>query len=214
MASGVMAISLATLLASRDAAIQHAHETSRNVTAVLATNIARTIETSDNSLLTLIAALDKPAIQTMDRSLRHELLFDRTAAEYVTGDSHGHAQGDIALKHLAECIDRHVRRRGDLAARYGGEEFVVVLPNTDEAGAFQIGEAIRREVEHREPSASSGVIPPFTVSIGCATGRRSHPSSLEELTSSADLALYAAKRRGRNVVVCAGDIVEPAQPQV
>ena len=56
MALGVMAISLATLLASRDAAIQHAHETSRNVTAVLATNIARTIETSDNSLRTLIAA--------------------------------------------------------------------------------------------------------------------------------------------------------------
>jgi diguanylate cyclase (GGDEF)-like protein len=129
-------------------------------------------------------------------------------------DSHGHAQGDVALKHLADCIDRHVRRRGDLAARYGGEEFVVVLPNTDEAGAFQIGEAIRREVERRQPAASSETIPPFTVSIGCATGRRSRPSSLEELTSSADLALYAAKRRGRNAVVCAGDLVAPAQPQV
>nr|WP_081771636.1 sensor domain-containing diguanylate cyclase [Paraburkholderia nodosa] len=475
MALGVLAISLFTLWASRDAAIEHAHETSKNVTAVLVSNIARTVETSDNSLRSLITALDNPAVQAMDPGLRHELLFNRTAAAYVTGmgitddhgrvidgccssshawdfsdrdyfiaqrqsanaglyvssvyrarsrsgaqsiamtrrvnrpdgsfggvavvavdigyfkqllakldvgpngitaivredgtlvarnppisqarmvnlghsptfprmvaqdsgfyaatssldgvqrlytfqrvpgtpliavvapaksdvlaawrrlswiigvsafsvslafgtvvwllafalrdhakthvlltdltqtdpltglrnrrvlddvletewarlqrtddplsllfvdadnfkqynDKHGHAQGDIALKHLAECINRHVRRRGELAARYGGEEFVVVLPNTNEAGALQTGEAIRREVEYGRPTGSSAAIPPFTVSIGCATGRRSPPSSLDHLTKSADLALYAAKRQGRNAVVAAGGGVSP-----
>jgi len=474
-----MAISLVTLLASRDAAVEHAHETSRNVTAVLVSNIARTIETSDNSLRALIAALDKPAIQALDPDLRHELLFDRTAAEYVTGmgvtdskgrlidgccssshtwnfsdrdyfiahrqsanvglyvssvyrarsrpgaqsiamtrrvsqpdgsfggvaivaidveyfkqllaklnvgpngitaivrtdgtlvarnpplsqatlvnldksptfprmvnhdsgfyaapslsdgvmrlytfqrvpgtpliavvapaevdvlapwkrlswivgisassvslafcavvwllafalrdhaetqvllteltqtdpltglrnrraldavlerewqrlqrgdgslsllfvdadnfkqynDRHGHAQGDIALKHLAECINRYIRRAGDLAARYGGEEFVVVLPDTDKTAATRIAEAIRRDVEHGPPTVATGAIPPFTVSIGCATGRRSRPSSLDELTNAADLALYAAKKSGRNAVVFAGDTAASPQPQ-
>lgn len=478
MAVVVMALSLITLLASRAAAVDHAHETSRNVTAVLVSNIARTIETSDNSLRALVASLDKPAVQAMDAELRHELLFDRTAAGYVTGmgvtddrgrlidgccsrshtwnfsdrdyfiahrqsaniglyvssvyqarsrpgaqsiamtrrisrpdgsfggvaivaidveyfrqllanldvgpngvtaivrtdgtlvarnpsmshaglvnlgksptfprmvnhdsgfyaapsisdgvvrlytfqrvpgtpliavvapaesdvlaswkrlswivgisassvslafcavvwllafalrshakaqvllkeltqtdpltglknrralddalesewgrlqrsdgslsllfvdadnfkqynDRHGHAQGDIALKHLAACINRHVRRRGDLAARYGGEEFVVVLPDTDKAAAIQIAEAIRQEVDQGRPSVPPGAIPHFTVSIGCATARRSLPSSLDELTNSADLALYAAKSSGRNTVVTAGDIVAPDQP--
>jgi diguanylate cyclase (GGDEF)-like protein len=471
MALGVMAISLITLLASRDAAVEHAHETSRNVTAVLVGSIARTIETSDNSLRALIDALNKPAIQTMDPGLRHELLFDRTAAEYVTGmgvtddrgrlidgccssshtwdfsdrdyfiahrrsanvglyvssvylarsrpgaksiamtrrmnradgsfggvavvavdveyfaqllakldvgpkgitaivrtdgtlvarnppirqpelvdlgrsstfarmvnhdsgfyaapsisdgilrlytfqrvpgtsliavvapaesdvlaswerlswivgvsasavslafftvvwllafalrdhakaqvllteltqtdpltglrnrraldevlenewerleggdgclsllfvdadnfkqynDRHGHALGDIALKRLAECINRHMRRRGDLAARYGGEEFVVVLPDTDHTGAVRVAEAIRLEVECGRPTPVLGVLPKFTVSIGCATGRRSCTTSLDELTKSADQALYEAKRNGRNTIVSARD---------
>ena len=479
MSLGVLAISLITLLASREAAVEHAHETSRNVTAVLVSNIARTIETSNNSLLALISALDKPVVQSMDPDLRHELLFDRTAAMYVTGmgvtddqgrvvdgccssshtwdfsdrdyfivhrqsanvglyvssvyrarsrpgaqsiaisrrmnrpdgsfggvaivaidveyfrqlltkldvgpkgitaivrtdgslaarnppssqaglanvgrspvfprmvnhdsgfyaarsisdgvlrlytfqripgtpliavvapaesdvlaswkqlswivgisassvsfafcaavwllafalrdqvqtqvllteltqtdaltglknrraldevlenewgrlqrhdgylsllfvdadnfkkynDSHGHAQGDMALQHLAECINRHARRRGDVAARYGGEEFVVVLPDTDEAGAVQIAEAIRREVEHGRQAVASAKISPFTVSIGCATGRRSRPLSLDELTNSADMALYAAKRSGRNAVVSAGDVVASIQQE-
>jgi diguanylate cyclase (GGDEF)-like protein len=476
MSLGVMAISFVTLMAARDGAIGHAHETSRNVTAVLVSNIARTVDTSNNSLLGLIAAVDKPAIQDMDPDLRHELLFDRTAAGYVIGmgltddrgrlidgccsnalhtdfsdrdyftvhrdspnvglyvshiyqartragaesialtrrinrpdgsfggvvivaidanyfkrllanldvgprgitaivrtdgtlvarnppfsrarpvnfgtsptfprmvnhdsgfyaapstadgilrlytfqrvpgtpliavvapaqgdvlaswkrlswivgiaassvslafcavvwllafalrdyakaqvllmemtqidsltalknrraldevlenewgrlqrndgclsvlfvdadnfkqynDRHGHAQGDVALKYLAECITRHARRRGDLAARYGGEEFVVVLPDTDERGAAEIAEAIRDEVEHGQPSVSSTPVPRFTVSIGCATGRRSRPGSLDELTNAADLALYAAKHNGRNCVVGAGDTVASA----
>ena len=87
-----------------------------------------------------------------------------------------------------------------------------MLPDTSEMGAVQIAEAIRREVEYGEPSAPLRTIPPFTVSIGCATGRRSHPSSLEELTNAADLALYAAKRNGRNGVVCADDTVTSTQP--
>ncbi|MFX6019075.1 diguanylate cyclase, partial [Acinetobacter baumannii] len=53
-------------------------------------------------------------------------------------DAHGHAQGDVALQYLAQCISKHARRRGDLAARYGGEEFVVLLPDTGETGATRI----------------------------------------------------------------------------
>jgi diguanylate cyclase (GGDEF)-like protein len=119
-------------------------------------------------------------------------------------DSYGHAQGDLALKHLAACIRLHACRRGDLTARYGGEEFVVVLPDTDETGAAQVAEAIRSEVENG-PIDLAGTLRRFTVSIGCATGRSAHPRSLAELTTSADSALYAAKRGGRNAVVSAED---------
>ena len=150
-------------------------------------------------------------LQRSDGSL--SLLFVDADNFKQYNDRHGHAQGDIALKHLAECINRHVRRRCDLAARYGGEEFVVVLPNTDKTGAVQIAEAIRQEVERARPTVSSGALPHFTVSIGCATGRRSCPSSLDELMNSADLALYAAKRSGRNAVVATGETVASAQPQ-
>jgi len=118
-------------------------------------------------------------------------------------DAHGHAQGDTALQHLAHCISNHVRRRGDLAARYGGEEFVLVLPDTDEAGATQIAEAIRAEVEGARPTDGHQPLAPFTVSVGCATARRSSFASLDALTKAADVALYEAKRNGRNRVECA-----------
>jgi len=106
-----------------------------------------------------------------------------------------------ALQHLAACIARHVRRRGDLAARYGGEEFVVVLPDTDEPGAMQVAEAIRAEAEGSRLRDGSRDLPPVTVSIGCTTVRRSNRSSLEALTKAADDALYRAKASGRNGIV-------------
>ncbi|MFX1739311.1 diguanylate cyclase [Paraburkholderia sp. A1RI_3L] len=122
-------------------------------------------------------------------------------------DKHGHAEGDKALKHLAACIAQRVRRRGDCAARYGGEEFVVVLPDTNGANALLIAEGIREELERswqaRHEAGTPG-LHPFTVSIGCATGRRAHPGSLDELTKAADFALYEAKRAGRNCVRSAG----------
>ncbi|OXI29099.1 hypothetical protein CFB89_31160 [Burkholderia sp. AU16741] len=118
-------------------------------------------------------------------------------------DRHGHAQGDTALRFLAECIRAHTRRRGDLAARYGGEEFVAVLPDTDENGAAQVAEAIRREVERNRLDGFAETVPAFTVSIGCATGRRTRHASMLALSHQADMALYRAKREGRNRVCCA-----------
>ncbi|WP_439893906.1 diguanylate cyclase (plasmid) [Ralstonia sp. 25C] len=124
-------------------------------------------------------------------------------------DAYGHALGDTALQHLANCINKHVRRRGDLAARYGGEEFVLVLPDTDEAGAMQIAEGIRAEVEGSCPTDGHQPLAPFTVSVGCATARRSSFPSLEALTKAADVALYEAKRSGRNRVACAPVEAQP-----
>ena len=118
-------------------------------------------------------------------------------------DRHGHAVGDTALRFLAECIRAHTRRRGDLAARYGGEEFVAVLPDTDESGAAQVAEAIRREVERNRLDGFAETVPAFTVSIGCATGHRARPPSVHALSHQADMALYRAKREGRNRVCCA-----------
>ncbi|AOJ33260.1 sensor domain-containing diguanylate cyclase [Burkholderia metallica] len=118
-------------------------------------------------------------------------------------DRHGHAQGDTALRFLAECIRAHTRRRGDLAARYGGEEFVAVLPDTDENGATQVAEAIRRDVERNRLDGFAEAVPAFTVSIGSATGHRARPASVHALSHQADMALYRAKREGRNRVCCA-----------
>ncbi|KVO51063.1 sensor domain-containing diguanylate cyclase [Burkholderia ubonensis] len=115
-------------------------------------------------------------------------------------DRYGHAQGDAALRFLAECIRAHTRRRGDIAARYGGEEFVAVLPDTDESGAAKVAEAIRREVENNRLAGFAEAVPAFTVSIGCATACNAHPSSIDALSRQADLALYTAKRQGRNRV--------------
>ncbi|WP_243460797.1 sensor domain-containing diguanylate cyclase [Paraburkholderia largidicola] len=116
-------------------------------------------------------------------------------------DVYGHAEGDNALRRLADCIRRHAQRRGDCASRYGGEEFVIVLPDTDPMQAVRIAEAIRTDVERLACDPTAIGRPPFTVSIGCATATRSHPSLLSELTQAADLALYDAKRAGRNQVV-------------
>ncbi|MGY4730641.1 diguanylate cyclase [Burkholderia pyrrocinia] len=116
-------------------------------------------------------------------------------------DAHGHAQGDLALAHLANCISKHARRRGDLAARYGGEEFVVVLPDTDQNGAMHIAETIRAEVADSRPMEGNQPLAPFTVSVGYATARRSSFASLDALTKAADAALYEAKRKGRNCVM-------------
>jgi diguanylate cyclase (GGDEF)-like protein len=118
-------------------------------------------------------------------------------------DQHGHALGDTALRFLAECIRAHTRRRGDLAARYGGEEFVAVLPDTDDHGAARVAEAIRREVERNRLDGCAQTVPAFTVSIGCATSRRGRHASVDALSHQADMALYRAKRNGRNRVCCA-----------
>jgi diguanylate cyclase (GGDEF)-like protein len=111
-------------------------------------------------------------------------------------DTYGHQRGDAVLVELAARVRGQVRDV-DTVARYGGEEIVVVLPETDEAGAAQLVERIC-DVVRRKPFGEPGVPPVhLTVSAGCAVFPH-HGLSASVLLARADEALYAAKRGGRN----------------
>jgi diguanylate cyclase (GGDEF)-like protein/excisionase family DNA binding protein len=113
----------------------------------------------------------------------------------IYNDTYGHKAGDAALARIARIIESGSRRI-DLAARYGGEEFVLVLVDTDTAGALLVAERIRAEVE--ASGAKGGA--PLTVSIGVA-GYPQDAGARDELLDKADWAMYAAKRAGRNRVL-------------
>jgi diguanylate cyclase (GGDEF)-like protein len=113
-------------------------------------------------------------------------------------DRHGHHGGDVALRSVAQTLAASIRRPGDLAARYGGEEFMVVLPETDKAGACVIAEKLRLAIEALPPFANDTA--PITASIGVATHLPLTHELPGALFQAADRALYRAKRNGRNRV--------------
>jgi diguanylate cyclase (GGDEF)-like protein len=112
-------------------------------------------------------------------------------------DHYGHRAGDRVLKTIAACIAAAVGRPEDCAVRYGGEEFAVLLPGTDEAGAYRVAESIRNAVAARAiPHIGK---PGFvTVSVGLATLRPERGTGSGTIVEAADAALYEAKRNGRN----------------
>lgn len=116
-------------------------------------------------------------------------------------DAYGHRAGDDCLQMVGRILAAAARRPGDLAARYGGEEFVMLLPETDAAGAMAVAESIRRAVvEAATPHGRSTTAAVVTVSLGVATAdwESEWPSSPDDLIDAADHALYAAKGAGRN----------------
>lgn len=115
-------------------------------------------------------------------------------------DQYGHLAGDDCLKKVAEGLGI-VNRPGDLLARYGGEEFIVVLPDTDLAGARTLAERMRARVEalripHEESPAGKHV----TISLGVVCGVPQAKQTSNDFVLIADEALYKAKREGRNRV--------------
>ena len=116
-------------------------------------------------------------------------------------DHHGHGAGDICLCHVATTLAASVTRSGDLVARYGGEEFVALLPNTGEAGALQIAERLRGQIEAlRMPHGYSPASAWVTVSAGLASTVPQADESPDRLFEKADQQLYGAKQAGRNRV--------------
>jgi diguanylate cyclase (GGDEF)-like protein len=116
-------------------------------------------------------------------------------------DSRGHQSGDECLVSLGGELTRLCKRQTDLAARCGGEEFAIVLPDTRAADAEQFAQSVRLAVAALKlPHPASPVAPFLTVSIGVATATEERRYTPETLMAAADLALYAAKRAGRNRV--------------
>ncbi|MBN3561749.1 GGDEF domain-containing response regulator [Aliamphritea spongicola] len=121
-------------------------------------------------------------------------------------DNYGHPQGDVCLKEFGAVLKQQLRRPADLVARYGGEEFVILLPNTELAGAEKIASDIIHALEQAAlEHAYSSVKPYVTASIGISTSAFS-PNSSQALLSQADKALYFAKSNGRNRYATFADI--------
>jgi len=121
-------------------------------------------------------------------------------------DTFGHAAGDDAIRHVADRLAASLRTE-DVAGRWGGEEFVVVLPHTGHDEAMAVAERLRAGIaESPLPLGSGGDVVTLSVSIGLAE----RPGDLPEtLVHRADLALYDAKRAGRNRVASSEQAARP-----
>ncbi|WP_324699460.1 diguanylate cyclase [Novosphingobium sp. RL4] len=120
-------------------------------------------------------------------------------------DCFGHLAGDRCLVAIAREIARWGRRAGDAVGRFGGEEFVMVLPDTDAAGALRVAENCRIAVERLSMTHPESPFGRITVSIGVTVndGRRGKPVDADHAArclGAADRALYEAKDAGRNTM--------------
>lgn len=115
-------------------------------------------------------------------------------------DTRGHPAGDEVLRQISRLLSKRLRG-GDLLGRYGGEEFCVVAPDTDADGALTLAESLRAALESAELTTASGKIS-VTVSIGVALSAANAERELKDILAEADVALYSAKKGGRNQVVC------------
>lgn len=147
-------------------------------------------------------ATDAIAYADRDRRTIAVLIFDVDHFKSVN-DTFGHAVGDLVLKSLAAELEPKLRP-GDCLARYGGEEFVVMLPNTSAADAIAVAERLREAIQRLELRPLAGRT--VTASFGVALRAPLSSAGWATLIEVADRRLYAAKKAGRNRVVC-GDAV-------
>jgi len=114
-------------------------------------------------------------------------------------DTYGHQKGDDCLKSVARAMEQKIFRPADLVARYGGEEFVILMPNTELAGACMVAERIVQYVHGLAiPHETSDIDGLVSISAGVAAHVPTTNFYADQLLASADSALYAAKHAGRN----------------
>ena len=151
-------------------------------------------------------------MRTMEREVslahRHKTPFSVTMFDVDhfkrVNDVHGHLSGDAVLRDVAAQLLR-IARDSDIVFRFGGEEFVVVLNNTDSAGAALLAERLRGSIESTAmplPDSADAQQVRVTASAGAAALIKGE--SADALLARADAALYEAKRTGR-IKVCVAD---------
>jgi diguanylate cyclase len=119
-------------------------------------------------------------------------------------DSYGHLTGDQVLRLVGMSLKQTIKGQ-DITARYGGEEFAVVLPNTALRQALTVADHIRRAVMSKElkKKSTGEILGRVTISVGVSMLKPGDDT--DSLIERADACLYAAKRAGRNRVVCEAD---------
>jgi diguanylate cyclase len=119
-------------------------------------------------------------------------------------DSYGHLTGDQVLRLVGMSLKQTIKGQ-DITARYGGEEFAVVLPNTALRQALTVADHIRRTVMSKElkKKSTGEILGRVTISVGVSILKPGDDT--DSLIERADACLYAAKRNGRNRVICEVD---------
>ena len=132
------------------------------------------------------------------RGIRHNLELSCLALDLdhfkKVNDTYGHDVGDTVLQEFSSILINSIRST-DSCFRIGGEEFIILLPETNEKGAWKTAEKIRESVANTQ---FSNVEYSVTVSLGISISNQSQQKNTEELLHYADKALYIAKKNGRN----------------
>jgi diguanylate cyclase (GGDEF)-like protein len=115
-------------------------------------------------------------------------------------DTFGHAAGDAVLRSVAETVHETMRMT-DVFGRYGGEEFLLILVGTPPRTAQEAVERVRLAIEGRDWRS---VVPDATVTMSAGIAGFRKGETVEQLLHRADLALYQAKKSGRNRIVVEG----------
>jgi len=147
------------------------------------------------------------ANEEIERTLRHKAPLSVLMVDIdhfkLFNDTHGHATGDRVLQTVARAM-QDALRTSDVCARYGGEEFAMLLPNTSGENAYYVAERVRRTLQGtRYTGLGLPADANITISVGVSTCPRD-ATSLDELMTLADEALYQAKGEGRDRVVLYG----------
>jgi two-component system cell cycle response regulator len=111
-------------------------------------------------------------------------------------DTYGHLAGDFVLKELS-VLTKSLIRESDIFGRFGGEEFIIILPETKIVGAMKLAERLTETIEKHDFMFDNEKIP-VTISLGVTSVTRT--DSVESLLDRCDVALYEAKKNGRNRV--------------
>ena len=157
--------------------------------------------------------------EELERAKRHQahlsLIFCDIDYFKKVNDRYGHQFGDYVLKEIGQLLISRVDdikiiarlRKSDVVARYGGEEFVVILPETAKVNALEVAERMRQAI-----AAHSFQCQGSRVSVTMSFGVAEYPddsADCDDLIKRADLAMYQAKKDGRNRVV--GSVSESVQ---
>ena len=108
-------------------------------------------------------------------------------------DTYGHEVGDFILKEVVNVAKKSLRK-SDVFGRWGGEEFLILLPNTDVNGAKMVAEKIRKSIEDYDFNGLK-----ITISLGVT--QLKIDDTIEKFVNRADMALYQAKKEGKNRVI-------------
>lgn len=141
----------------------------------------------------LDAALEQELYQAKKNATTFGLIMIDIDHFKLINDRFGHMAGDAVLVELAKLFKAMIRST-DLIGRWGGEEFLVILPDTDEFGAMELAEKIRKRVSENHFLEQERL----TISLGVSVFR--DDNNVDSIIYRADQALYQAKKNGKNQV--------------